>query len=54
VAVISIDDGKANALSPDVLSAIGEAFDKAEADGATRCSFRVDQAGSLPVSTCRS
>ncbi|MEY2403346.1 MAG: enoyl-CoA hydratase [Acidimicrobiaceae bacterium] len=34
VAVISIDDGKANALSPDVLHAIGEAFDKAEADGA--------------------
>jgi enoyl-CoA hydratase len=35
VAVISIDDGKANALSPDVLSALSEAFDKAEADGAT-------------------
>ena len=35
VGVISIDDGKANALSPDVLSAIAEAFDKAEADGAT-------------------
>jgi enoyl-CoA hydratase len=35
VAVISIDDGKANALSPDVLSAIAESFDKAEADGAT-------------------
>jgi enoyl-CoA hydratase len=35
VAVISIDDGKANALSPDVLSAIADAFDKAEADGAT-------------------
>jgi enoyl-CoA hydratase len=35
VAVISIDDGKANALSPDVLAAIAEAFDKAEADGAT-------------------
>ncbi|MEY2421008.1 MAG: enoyl-CoA hydratase [Acidimicrobiaceae bacterium] len=34
VAVISIDDGKANALSPDVLSAIAEALDKAEADGA--------------------
>jgi enoyl-CoA hydratase len=33
VGVISIDDGKANALSPDVLSAIAEAFDKAEADG---------------------
>jgi enoyl-CoA hydratase len=35
VGVISIDDGKANALSPDVLRAISEAFDKAEADGAT-------------------
>jgi enoyl-CoA hydratase len=35
VGVISIDDGKANALSPDVLSAIAEAFDKAEADGAS-------------------
>ena len=35
VAVISIDDGKANALSPDVLSALADAFDKAEADGAT-------------------
>jgi enoyl-CoA hydratase len=35
VGIISIDDGKANALSPDVLSAIAEAFDKAEADGAS-------------------
>ncbi|MEY2430898.1 MAG: enoyl-CoA hydratase [Acidimicrobiaceae bacterium] len=35
VAVIAIDDGKANALSPDVLTAIAECFDKAEADGAT-------------------
>ena len=35
VAVISIDDGKANALSPDVLSALAEALDKAEADGAS-------------------
>jgi enoyl-CoA hydratase len=34
VAVISVDDGKANAYSPDVLSAIAESFDKAEADGA--------------------
>lgn len=34
VAVISIDDGKANALSPEVLAAIAESFDKAEADGA--------------------
>lgn len=33
VGVISIDDGKANALSPDVLSAIGESLDKADADG---------------------
>jgi enoyl-CoA hydratase len=33
VGIISIDDGKANALSPDVLSAIAESFDKAEADG---------------------
>ncbi|HEX4819211.1 MAG TPA: crotonase/enoyl-CoA hydratase family protein [Acidimicrobiales bacterium] len=33
VGIISIDDGKANALSPDVLSAIAEHFDKAEADG---------------------
>ena len=35
VAVISVDDGKANALSPDVLRALSEAFDKAEADGAS-------------------
>jgi enoyl-CoA hydratase len=35
VGIISIDDGKANALSPDVLSAIAECFDKAEADGAS-------------------
>src|SRR4051812_39714709 len=35
VAVISVDDGKANAYSPDVLSAIAESFDKAEADGAS-------------------
>jgi enoyl-CoA hydratase len=35
VSIISIDDGKANALSPDVLSALSEAFDKAEADGAS-------------------
>lgn len=35
VSIISIDDGKANALSPDVLSALAEALDKAEADGAT-------------------
>jgi len=35
VAVISFDDGKANALSPDVLSGLSEAFDKAEADAAT-------------------
>ena len=33
VGIISIDDGKANALSPDVLTAIAEYFDKAEADG---------------------
>jgi enoyl-CoA hydratase len=33
VAVLSIDDGKANALSPDVLGALSDAFDKAEADG---------------------
>jgi enoyl-CoA hydratase len=35
VAVISIDDGKANALSPDVLGSLSDAFDKAEADGAS-------------------
>ena len=35
VGIISIDDGKANALSPDVLRATAEAFDKAEADGVT-------------------
>jgi enoyl-CoA hydratase len=34
VAVITVDDGKANAYSPDVLTAISEAFDKADADGA--------------------
>ena len=33
VGVISVDDGKANAYSPDVLSAISESFDKAQADG---------------------
>jgi enoyl-CoA hydratase len=35
VAVISVDDGKANAYSPDVLNTIAGGFDKAEADGAT-------------------
>ena len=35
VGIISIDDGKANALSPDVLRAISDSFDKAEADGVT-------------------
>lgn len=35
VAVLSIDDGKANALSPDVLAALSDGFDKAEADGAS-------------------
>src|SRR5437764_280880 len=35
VGVISVDDGKANAFSPDVLSAISESFDKAETDGAS-------------------
>src|SRR3954453_3599288 len=35
VAVISIDDDKANALSPDVLGSLSDAFDKAEADGAS-------------------
>src|SRR3954451_16676130 len=35
VAVISLDDGQANALSPDVLGALSDAFDKAETDGAS-------------------
>src|SRR3954471_11940875 len=35
VAVITVDDGKANAYSPDVLRAISEAFDQAETDGAS-------------------
>lgn len=34
IAVISIDDGKANALSFDVLAAINDGLDRAEADGA--------------------
>ena len=34
VAVIAIDDGKANALSFDVLAAVNEGLDRAEADGA--------------------
>lgn len=34
IAVISIDDGKANALSFEVLAAIGEGLDRAEADDA--------------------
>lgn len=32
VAVISLDDGKVNALSPEVIAAIGAAFDRAEAE----------------------
>jgi enoyl-CoA hydratase len=32
VATITMDDGKANALSPAMLSALGEAFDRAETD----------------------
>ena len=35
VAIISVDDGKANAYSPDVLTAIAAGFDQAEAGGAT-------------------
>jgi enoyl-CoA hydratase len=35
VAVISIDDGKANALSPTVLQELAGAFDKADDDGAS-------------------
>jgi enoyl-CoA hydratase len=34
VALVTIDDGKANALSPGVLAALHEAIDRAEADGA--------------------
>ena len=34
VAIISLDDGKANALSFDVLAAINEGLDRGEADGA--------------------
>jgi len=34
VATITIDDGKANALSFAMLAAIGEALDRADADGA--------------------
>jgi enoyl-CoA hydratase len=34
IAVISVDDGKANALSFDVLGAIDEGLDRADADGA--------------------
>lgn len=34
VAVITMDDGKANALSPALLAALGEALDRAEADRA--------------------
>jgi enoyl-CoA hydratase len=34
VATISMDDGKANALSPTMFAALGEAFDRAEADDA--------------------
>lgn len=32
VAVLTMDDGKANALSPDLVAALGEAFDRAEAE----------------------
>ncbi len=34
IATITLDDGKRNALSPDMLAAIGAALDRAEADGA--------------------
>ena len=34
VATIRMDDGKVNALSPTMLAAVGEALDRAEADGA--------------------
>lgn len=34
IATITLDDGKANALSPAMLTAIGEAFDRAAADRA--------------------
>ncbi|MEN3356105.1 MAG: enoyl-CoA hydratase [Mycobacteriales bacterium] len=34
IATITMDDGKVNALSPAMLTALGAAFDRAEADGA--------------------
>ena len=34
VATVTMDDGRANALSPTMLDALGAAFDRAEADGA--------------------
>lgn len=34
IATVTMDDGKANALSPTMLGALGDAFDRAEADGA--------------------
>ena len=47
VAVISLDDGKANALSPDVLGALSDAFDKAEADGASAVLLQQFAAGNV-------
>ena len=35
VATVTLDDGKANALSPAMLAQLGDALDRAEADGAT-------------------
>ena len=34
IATITMDDGKANGLSPTMINAINEAFDKADADQA--------------------
>ena len=37
VAVLRMDDGKANALSPEMLDALDHAFDRAEAEATRLC-----------------
>ena len=49
VAVIRLDNGKVNALSPDMQAEINQALDKAEADGAVVLLTGNQKAGRSPV-----
>ena len=53
VAVLTLDDGKANAYSHDALDAIGEGLDPRRAGGHAPCSSSGGRASSPPASTSR-